>query len=96
MGANFDSRTYDGDMSKAEVQKAFNDAQDDAQSYYGNNPYNGSISNCDRTIQFRSQVFDNENDAYDALMDVEKRAVVAVRAWRGGKQVWFIGTWCPE
>jgi len=97
MGACFNEQIYDGKLTKQEVQKAFNDLQDEERSYYGSDPYNGSFSNCDCRVRFIDKIFNSVNEAYDYLEDsLDKRDVAVVKAKEGDKEVWVLGSWCPE
>jgi hypothetical protein len=98
MGANFISNTLPGNLSQAEVRKAFDDAQANCRHENGHS-YSGGIGMASG-LEFTNQTFETEGEAADYTENTAEKWDAAlcsrVKAKPDDVGVWFIGAWCAS
>ena len=91
--------TFDGELSRNEVTRRFQDLWDEEREYHGSDPYSGTFAAKDRTIHFRRKMFRSIQDAEAFILRVNDKwgPVTACHAEvEDDKTVWVVGGWCPE
>lgn len=96
MGANFQTLTYDGDLTEIAVKDRFDDAVAQSRIEDGHS-YSGEIGMA-TGLQFSGETFE---DQYTAEIHVESAAekwgpAIAVRFKQADKEFWLIGAWCSS
>lgn len=97
MGASSKFMSLNADLSKEQVEKIFEERQEEDRDYYGNDPYNGSWTTfCG--IKFISKVFDTEDGAVDYILENAEKwgYALAVKVEEPNNCSWLIGGWAAE
>lgn len=81
MGAHFEHRTFDGKLSKAELQRQYDAYISDTLREHGTDAYNGTLTTTSG-LEIEDRVFDNEQAAYDYVAD-------NTRKWEAARAVKF-------
>jgi hypothetical protein len=95
MGACFDSRCYNGNLTFKAIEAQFkNDQTEDR--YENGHSYSGGIGMADG-LELRPNTFQTQNEAWDWLQDncQKWKAALAVRV-EGNAPRWCVGAWCAS
>lgn len=98
MGACFNSRTYDGKLTKKEVEKLWNNAVEES-LYENGHSYSGCIGMLGNGISWDAKEFPTEREADDYLSDKHEKwnnAMGVKYTNSDGKKMWLIGGWCSS
>jgi len=100
MGAAYDRRVYDGNLTRAEVDDAFD--SDRSQSQYENgHSYSGAIGMLTGRVEFRSETFKTVAEADEWLNDNHNHKwgpawAVRVEPTDGSPKKWVVGGICSS
>ena len=98
MGASLVTRKIDSTDSK-EVKRQYLEMWEEAREYYGSNPYSGSFSTLQKSVDFVYQIFPSEAEAEDYICDKQEKwgNAMAVIIKEGNKQPYtLLGGWCAS
>lgn len=93
MGGNLDTRTYDVELSKSEVEKNFESDQQ-ASAYESGHSYSGQIGVMPHGIEWKSQTFKTRTEAEEYICENHRKWDKAF----GVKTdtIWIVGGWCSS
>lgn len=94
MGANFETMSLPGNLSREEVEKRFAEAQDQDR-YENGHEYSGGFGMASG-LTFEYRTFSSDDAAYDFLDETCRKweNAIAVKYERNGIPHWMIGAVC--
>lgn len=98
MGACFNSRSYDGTLTKKAIEKLWNNAVEES-LYENGHSYSGCIGMLGSGVSWVEKEFPTEIEADDYLSDKHEKwnkAMGVKYIGIDGKKMWLIGGWCSS
>jgi hypothetical protein len=99
MGAEFNSRSYDGELTKKQVEKLWNEGVNES-LYQQGHSYSGGIGMLGKGISWIEKEFPTEREADDYLVDNHQKwnGAMGVKfiGAIGGKKMYLVGGWCSS
>lgn len=98
MGASFNAVTYDGKLTKKEVEKLWNGSVQESLHESGHS-YSGRIGMLGNGINWDTMEFPTENEAHEYLSNKQEKwdKAMGVKYTKlNGEKMWLVGGWCSE